>query len=118
MYSPYVDVTFSHPYFDKISSHDETLYKVGEIYSGKYDMKDYRVSPVYGNMNDLCPTLIVTNSGDRLSHDTLIMVDKFKDSNSIHEFMYFEGLYHDFVLDLYLDESKEVHGRIIELIDS
>lgn len=116
MLSPYVDVTFSHPYFENISAHDETLYKVGEVYAGKRDLKDYRVSPVYGDVNNLCDTLLVTNDGDRLHHDVMVMVDKLKESNTTYDLMFYNGLYHDFILDLYLDESQEVHRMIIEIL--
>ena len=116
MFSPYVDVTFSNPKIPTDNPHDETLYKVGKVYAGTRDMKDYRVSPLYGNTNDLSPTLFITNDGDRLHYDVLLMVEKFKESNTPYELMFYEGLYHDFILDLYHDESEEVHRRIIAII--
>lgn len=117
MYSPYVDVTFSHPYFSNISAHDETLYKVGEVYAGNRDMKDYRVSPVYGDVNHLCPTLVITNDGDRLHHDVMDLMKKFESSDTPSKLMFYPGLYHDFVLDLHLGEAQEVHNRIIQIIN-
>ncbi len=58
LYSPWLDITMENPEIEAYISKDyilskEALINIGKKYAGDLDLKDYRVSPIYGDLNHL-----------------------------------------------------------------
>lgn len=58
LYSPWLDISMSHPEMIEYDKKDlilniQALKAIGKVYSDTYDLKDYRVSPIFGDLNNL-----------------------------------------------------------------
>src|SRR5699024_5952542 len=67
--SPWLDLTLSNPDIEKIQGNDvllerELLAKAAKNYAGDFSLKDPRVSPLYGNLDDLKEIFTVVGTDD------------------------------------------------------
>ena len=86
--SPWVDITMSNPdlqAFEKTDVMTSTygLVECGKLWANKLDRKDYKVSPLYGNMKGLPETLMFAGTNELLYPDllrlnTLFLMNKVK----------------------------------------
>jgi len=120
--SPWLDITMSNPDIslmdkaDKILSLD-ALKIAGQQYAGSIPLKDYRVSPIYGDFSGLCPISVFIGT-----HDVLVVdARKFRqildaEGVSYHYFEY-PGMFHDWMLVTRLKEAKDVIAKIARILD-
>ena len=78
--SPWVDMTMKNPQIPIVKQHDPILavprlLEIRKVWSGGADLSDYRLSPIYGDLSDLPPTLLFIGSYEILCPD----VRKFKE---------------------------------------
>jgi acetyl esterase/lipase len=64
------------------------------MYSGDYDLKDPRVSPIYGNFKGFPPTFLLTGTRDLLLSCTVRTHIKLRGSGAVADILVFEGLSH------------------------
>lgn len=121
LFSPWLDVTMENPYINLIDKYDvmlnvEGLKKAGKLYAGDFDLKDYRVSPIYGNFENLGEISIFTGTHDVLYADIIRLKSMLKEKNI--EFNYFEYscLFHDFMIFTNLVESHDVIKKVQSIL--
>ncbi len=122
IFSPWLDVTMNNPNIELIDEKDKMLSIIGlknagQKYAGNLDLKDYRVSPIYGNYTGLCRISIFTGTNDILYADAQKCKQIMKDQ--LLKFNYFEypEMFHDWVIISSLEESKVVISTVSKLIN-
>jgi acetyl esterase/lipase len=73
--SPFLDVTMSDPRQDALASKDAMLRRpglleAGRLYAGSLDLRDPRISPIYGDFRDLPAITVFTGTHDLLDPDS------------------------------------------------
>jgi acetyl esterase/lipase len=91
--SPWIDLSMENPEIKKMDEKDlilniEGLKSAAKAYAGGLDLKDPRVSPLYGKLNDLPPVKIYIGDQDILMPDSILLRDKLQRANI--EFEYYE----------------------------
>lgn len=81
LYSPWCDVTMSNP--EIMFKEDQDIFlapyglrEIGKIWAGTYDRTDYKISPLYGDLNDKIPTIIFQGTDEILLPDTILTATK------------------------------------------
>lgn len=100
-FSPWVDISMSNSPYD--NEHDPILGEIGlkemgKSWAGDLDTKDYRVSPLYGDVAGQAQTLIFSGTGEIFYKDIEIYVEKLKKCNVDVKFIKGEGLFHIYPL--------------------
>ncbi len=100
-FSPWVDISMSNSPYD--NEHDSILGEIGlkemgKSWAGDLDTKDYRVSPLYGDVAGQAQTLIFSGTGEIFYKDIELYVEKLKKSNVNVKFIKGEGLFHIYPL--------------------
>ena len=100
-FSPWVDISMSNSPYD--NKHDPILGEIGlkemgKSWAGDLDTKDYRVSPLYGDVAGQAQTLIFSGTGEIFYKDIELYVEKLKKSNVNVKFIKGEGLFHIYPL--------------------
>lgn len=81
--APWTDVTLSNPDIPKYEKVDPRLNVAparvwGEAWAGGADLRDYRVSPLYGDVTGLCNVTVIVGTHDILYPDCLVLAEKLK----------------------------------------
>ena len=118
--SPWVDVSMSGDYDDYIDLDPmlgvDGLVEVGKVWAGDLDTTDYRVSPLFGDINGLPQTTIFVGTHEVLYPDILKFYNKLKDSGIDAELIVGEGMIHVYPIYPLVPESKEAFKKIVETI--
>lgn len=119
--SPWVDVTMTNPEINEISIEDPLLFpdvlmNIGELWAGVHNIKNYKVSPLYGDLNDIAPISIFTGTHDILYPDIKKLYDKLNKSTTPVYYFEFTGMDHIFPL-LPIPEAKKAMQDILRLIE-
>lgn len=120
MLSPWLDLSLSNP---KINEKKDIVCSIpgnkycGKLWSGNYDIKDYKVSPIYGDFTCLNKVFISCGGNGICQPDCIKFVDKLKQMEIDYRFVQFENQFHNF--ELYpIVESKilieEIYKYIVE----
>ena len=83
--SPWVDVTMSNPDMKEAVKKDpmlgiDGLRRMGEVWANGLDMKDPKVSPLYGDMTGLGRVTLTTGIWEVLYPDALLLAEKLKEA--------------------------------------
>lgn len=118
MLSPWLDVSLSNP---KINEKKDIVCSIvgnrycGKIWAGKYDINDYRVSPIYGNLENLNKVFISCGGNEICQPDCIKLINKIKPLGINYKFVQFENQFHNF--ELYpISESKIIIEEIYHYI--
>ena len=118
--SPWVDVSMSGDYDDYIELDPmlgvDGLIEMGKAWAGDFDTKDYRVSPLYGNIEKLPQTTIFVGTHEILYPDIVNFYNKLKGKGIDVELNIGEDLAHVYPLYPLVPESKEAFKHIVEII--
>ncbi len=121
LFSPWLDVSMANPEIAKFDKCDKILsingLKIaGKNFAGELDVKDFRVSPIYGDFSNLGKISIFIGTNDVLIADAR----KFKLllQNQNIDFNYFEypGLFHDWVVVKKIRETIDVLDKIKDIL--
>ena len=118
-FSPWVDISMSNLPYDSESDPilgDVGLREIGKSWAGDLDTKDYRVSPLYGDLEGQVQTLIFAGTSEIFYKDIKLYVEKLKGSNVDVKFIEGEGLFHIYPL-FPSSEAKKAFKEIEEIID-
>ena len=121
LHAPWLDVTMENPEITAILPHDrmlhpEPLVEFARFYAGDWDLKDQRVSPLFGNFDALPPISIFIGTHDILYPDTQKLV-AMMEANSLPMNMYiYPEMFHVWMGIPWLKESKMVLKQIGELL--
>lgn len=118
--SPWVDVSMSGDYeeYDELDPMlgADGLREMGRYWAGDLDLKDYRISPLFGDMKNLPQTTIFVGTHEILYPDIIEFSNKMKDSGIDVELNIAEGMTHDYPVYPMVPESKEAFKHIVEVI--
>lgn len=117
--SPWLDVSMSGDYdeveFDPMLGVDG-LREMGETWAADLDSKDYKVSPLFGEVNGLAKTTLFVGTHEIFYPDVVKFYNKLKDSGVDAELNVGEGMTHVYAIYPLVPESKEAFKHIVETI--
>lgn len=117
--SPWIDISMSGDYDgvdpDSIGSAD-ALREMGKSWAGDLDLKDYKVSPMFGDVSGLAKTTIFVGSDETLYSDILKFHNKLKDAGVDVELNTGEGMNHVYPIYPLVPESKEAFNHIVDVL--
>ena len=99
--SPWIDVTMTNPAIPSLEESDFILSAyglagLGKLWAGELDVRDSRVSPLYGSMAGLPPTLIFCGTDEILRPDITLLHEKMKAAGTKSRLVIGEGFWHVF----------------------
>lgn len=99
--SPWIDVTMTNPAIPSLEESDFILSAyglagLGKLWAGELDVRDSRVSPLYGSMAGLPPTLIFCGTDEILHPDITLLHEKMKAAGTKSRLVIGEGFWHVF----------------------
>jgi len=113
--SPWTDVTMQRDVSDQqkldILIHSDNVKQSAAMYVGSADPHDPLISPLYGDVAGLPPSLIFVGSHEILLDDSVLMHEKLEQSGCVSELHIAEGLWHVYVL-YGVPEAREALKRI------
>lgn len=116
--SPWVDVTMSDPAIAEYEQKDLMLssyglIELGKLWAGELDTKDPSVSPLYGEMKGLPPTMIFTGTDEVMVPDNTTLYHKMRKAGVDCSLIFGEGLWHVFVQDEF-PEALTARDKIVD----
>ncbi len=115
LFSPWLDISLSNPEIQLYEERDfmlsaSKLREVGRRYAFDVPLDDYRVSPIYGDLNDLGDILVFYGSEEILKPDCEKLISTPGLKNTFIKGLEYEDMQHDWVVlpileqDLALDD--------------
>ena len=118
--SPWVDVSMSGDYDDYVELDPmlgvDGLREMGKAWVGDLDSKDYKVSPLYGDVKKLPQTAIFVGTHEVLYLDIIEFYNKLKDNGIDVELNIGEAMSHVYPLYPLVPEAKEAFNHIVDII--
>lgn len=102
--SPWVDLTMSNPDMAALQKKDfilsvDGLSYAARAYAGELELTDFRLSPTYGNLENLGDILVITSTNEILYPDCVLLAEKLKRARGTAVRLdEIRGLFHDFVV--------------------
>jgi len=118
--SPWLDVTMTDPTQEEIEKVDPLLVRwgpeaAGRWYAGSLSTADPRVSPLYGEIAELPPTLMFCGTHDILVADARRLAARAAAEGADVEYHEENGLMHAYPL-LFFPESRQAQERIADFV--
>ena len=117
--SPWLDVSMSGDYdeveYDPMLGVDG-LREMGKTWAGELDSKDYKVSPLFGEVDKLPKTTLFVGTHEILYPDVLKFYNKLKDKGVDAELNVGDRMTHDYAIYPLVPESEEAFKHIVETI--
>lgn len=117
--SPWLDVSMSGDYdkveFDPMLGVDG-LREMGETWAGELDPKDYKVSPMFGDVKGLARTLLFVGTHEIFHPDVVKFHEKLIANGVDAELVIGEEMTHVYAIYPIVSESKEAFNTIVERI--
>jgi len=117
--SPWVDVSMSGNYdeveFDPMLGVDG-LREMGKAWAGELDSKDYKISPLFGEVKKLPKTTLFVGTHEILYPDIVKFHDKLKDNGVDAELIVGKEMTHVYAVYPLMPEAKEALNHIVETI--
>jgi acetyl esterase/lipase len=121
IFSPWLDVTMGNPISERLAKEDKLLSiaglkHAGQKYAANSDLKDFRVSPVYGDLTGMCRISLFTGTKDILNADAQKFRQLMKEQNISFNYFEYPEMFHDWVIISSLKESVDVINKVDELV--
>jgi len=122
IFSPWLDVTMCSPLLERLDKEDNLLSvaglkSAGQKFAGNLDLKDFRVSPVYGELTGICRISVFTGTRDILNADAQKLKQLMKVQNINFNYFEYPDMFHDWVIITSLKESHDVINKVTKLIN-
>lgn len=92
------------------------LREMGEKWAGNLDSKDYKVSPLFGDVTKLPKTTLFVGTHEIFYPDVVKFYNKLKDNGVDAELNIGEEMNHVYVIYPLIPEAKEAFKHIVEII--
>jgi acetyl esterase/lipase len=121
LFSPWLDLSMTNPEISRLDKHDKILSisglkMAGENYAGDLSLKDFRISPIYGDFSLLGKISVFTGTNDILNADAQKFKKLLESQNIQFNYFQYPKMFHDWVLISNLKETKEVIKMITKHI--
>lgn len=109
MLSPWLDLSLSN---QEINEKNDIVCSIpgnkycGKVWSGDYDIKDYKVSPIYGDFTGLSKLFISCSGKEICQPDCIKFVDKLNQKGIDYKFIQFDNQFHNF--EIYPTMESEI----------
>lgn len=118
--SPWLDITMSNSEAKKYEDDDvflsiDSLIEAGEMWANGLDTRDYRLSPIFGDLNNIPETLITTGTSEVMYPDILNLSETLANFETKVKLIICEGLFHAYPY-FPVEESKYTIEQIIEFL--
>jgi len=122
IFSPWLDVTMCNPILERLDKADNLLSiaglkNAGQKYAANLDLKDFRVSPIYGYLTGMCRISVFTGTRDILNADAQKLKQLMKAQNINFNYFEYPDMFHDWVIITSLKESHDVIKKVIKLVN-
>ena len=120
--SPWLDISMSNPEILAVDHDDKILgirglQLAGESYAGNLDLKDYRVSPLYGDLHHLPMLSIFIGTHDLFIADSRTLKSKLESENISFNYYEYPKMMHVWTVIPGLNEASHSLDQIIKLIN-
>ncbi len=121
--SPWLDVTMSNPHMREIDKDDkmlgiESLKMAGKAYADSYDLENYMVSPIYGNLNGVAKVSVFIGTHDLFLADCRKLKAQANQSKIALNYFEYPKMFHGWMLLKGMKESIHAQEQICSLIVS
>ena len=121
--SPWLDVSMTNTEIPKYKDKDliltvDGLIACGLFYAGGIDTRDWRVSPIYGDLDSLPETHVFVGGSELFYPDCRDFIKNAKAKGYVAELHHYEDMQHDWPIMPLITEAKKARSEIIELIRS
>lgn len=121
--SPWLDVTMSNEDLLEIDKKDkmlgiEPLKIAGKVYAGELDLKDYRVSPIYGDFSGVGKISVFIGTHDLFVADCRKLKSITETSNISMNYFEYPKMFHGWFIVTSMKESKVALNQIATLINN
>lgn len=120
--SPWLDVSMSHQELSKFDKNDHLLgikglQMAGQLYAGDSDLKNYRVSPIYGNFTGLGKVSVFIGTNDLFIADSRKLREALDAANNPFGYFEYPKMFHGWMAFQGLKESEVAINQIVELVN-
>jgi acetyl esterase/lipase len=120
---PWLDVTMSNEAILEVDKKDkllgiEPLQIAGKTFAGELDLKDYRVSPIYGDLSGLAKISVFIGTHDLLVADCRKLKSIADTSNVSLNYFEYPKMFHGWVLLTSMKEGKAALKQVSALINN
>lgn len=123
--SPWLDISMVNPelYAFEIENKDpflkiDDLKIQGKLYAGDTDVRDYRLSPMYGPIDGLPQISIFSGTNDLLNPDARRFHRQCMEKGVEINFYEYEEMIHGWMLITFLPEAKKANRQVGELLET
>lgn len=90
-----------------IPTYDGLIEAMVRLYAGPLDLKDPRISPIYGDFHGFPPTLLATGTRDLFLSNTVRTHTKLRQAGALADILVFEAVSHaDYLIETTSPESQ------------
>jgi acetyl esterase/lipase len=119
--APWLDASVSDPRQRELDVRDrmlgvEGLAACGRLYAGELDLRDPRVSPLFGDLRGLAPMTVFCGTEDILHPDALALVDRLREAGVDVEYHEGRGMQHDYPLLPLIPEGRAAREVIVRRV--
>lgn len=120
--SPGLDMSLANPEVFAVEKRDPWLGVPGgleavRLYAPDMDRTDWRISPLYGDLSVLPPTLLFTGGRDILNPDTILFAERARAAGVVVELVNEPDMIHVWPL-IGMPEAKMARNRMVEFLQS
>lgn len=123
--TPWTDLTktgdsyYSNEYIDDVLvSYDGWLADAAKLYANGHNLKDPLLSPVYGDVSNFPPTLLISGTRDLFLSNTVRMHWLLRDAQVTTDLLVFEGLSHaQYLMSTDAPETKRYFSELTKFFD-
>ncbi|QAV33269.1 Acetyl esterase/lipase [Fervidobacterium changbaicum] len=123
LFSAWLDLSLSNPELEQYEKRDVMLTVKGlkaaaQRYAGNEDanLKDPRLSPIYGDFSNLCQITVFTGTNDLLHPDSKKLREVCEVHNLPLNYFEYPTMFYDWVIFTFLPESKDALKKIRKIL--
>lgn len=119
--SPWLDLDLTNPVIDHYEQNDVTLSrwglrKIADLWAGGAGHRDYRLSPLLGNLDQLRDVYVIVGTKEIMYPDAAKLVKKLKAAGIPVHFVIGRGMFH--IYPLYqVPEATQVMRRVVKVVN-